>query len=468
MNLYIKIFISSLIPLLIIIVASVIQVSHVIDKQIASFKTKELRDKQIVNNRINSYIKNIYKEINILSSVYEVKDAIKINDNHVLTQWGKRFLEDNKMIFFVDLNGVIVARAHDEFRFSDSLKNSKFFNNLKKSDSLYKITNIDNNLSLIIGKKVDKFELPMGYIIFALKLDDKLLKELQKGTVLKLDFKKKLSNKNFEDSLFKILDIKSSVNSEIEDTNKLKEFLLISLVSLLFFLSIFLFFIIRRHLKPYTKLTNILSAFSNKQISLMQLRREVKRVYKTNLMHEINAIAKGIQSMAIQVHKDNMKLKNLSQTDQLTQVYNRRKIDLIFKNRFNEAKRYETTFSIILIDIDHFKSINDKYGHDMGDKILVEFAKVLKQNIRTTDSLARFGGEEFLIIASNTNEQNCLLLCNKLKEKIKTIEIDSVKISASFGYTEYDSKFKTKDEMFKVADDFLYEAKNSGRDCIKG
>lgn len=185
-------------------------------------------------------------------------------------------------------------------------------------------------------------------------------------------------------------------------------------------------------------------------------------------MHEINSIAKAIQSMAIQVQKDKIKLERLSQIDQLTQVYNRRKIDSIFSLKFEEARRYNTIFSIIILDIDYFKAINDKYGHDMGDKVLVEFARILRTNIRVTDYIARFGGEEFLIVCTRTNAAECKKLCEKLRDKIRNININGLKISSSFGYVEYDSNFTSKDHMFKIADNFLYEAKNSGRDCIKG
>lgn len=397
MNLYTKIFVTALIPLIIIIAISFIQINHVIDNQIKNFYKKELRDKEIISNKINEIIKQIYVNLNIISSVFEVKDAFRFNDNDILTIWGKKFLDSQKMIFFVDSNGVILARAHDEFKFSDTLKNKDFYKTLKENGVLHKITYIDNTLCLIIGKKILQYDKDVGFILIAQEIKSKFLENLADGTLFNLLVKENINLEKIQ-KVEDILVYKSLVDKDIETTKQLREFLFFSLISLVAFLSVLLFIIIKKHLKPYIKLTEILSAFSNNKISLMQLRKEVKQIYKTNLMHEINSIAKAIQSMAIQVQKDKIKLERLSEIDQLTQVYNRRKIDSIFNLKFEEAKRYNTIFSIIILDIDYFKSINDNYGHDVGDKVLVEFARVLRTNIRVNDYVARFGGEEFLII----------------------------------------------------------------------
>ncbi len=467
MNLYTKIFVTALIPLIIIISISFIQIDHVINNQIKNFYKKELKDKSIISNKINEIIKQIYVNLNIISSVYEVKDAFRFNDNDLLTIWGKKFLDSQKMIFFVDLNAVVLSRAHDEFKFSDTLINKNFYKILKTNGVLHKIDYIDNTLCLIIGKKVLQYGKSVGFILIAQEIKSNFLENLENGTLFNLSVKKNIDINKIE-KIEDILIYNSLLDKDIEATKKLREFLFFSLLSLVIFLSILLFIIIKKHLKPYIKLTEILSSFSNNKISLIQLRKDVKQIYKTNVMHEINSIAKAIQSMAIQVQKDKIKLERLSQIDQLTQVYNRRKIDSIFSLKFEEARRYNTIFSIIILDIDYFKAINDKYGHDMGDKVLVEFARILRTNIRVTDYIARFGGEEFLIVCTRTNAAECKKLCEKLRDKIRNININGLKISSSFGYVEYDSNFTSKDHMFKIADNFLYEAKNSGRDCIKG
>ncbi len=467
MNLYTKIFATALVPLIVIILTSFIQIDHVIDEQIKNFYKKELRNKSIISTNINKIIKQIYINLNIISSIQEVKDALTSKDNTTLKKWEKKFLNSQQMIFFMDLDGYILGSEEDKLKFSNVLKNKDLYEILKKNKTLHKLTYIDKYLSLIIGQRVLQHGKTIGFILIAQKINNKFLENLSNGIFFNLSIKNSIDLnkvKKIED----ILIYKSLIDKDIKSTKQLREFLFFSLLFLVLFLSILFFIIIKKHLKPYEKLIKVLSAFSNNKITLIQLRKHVKQIYKTNIMHEVASISRAIQSMAIQVQKDKIKLEKLSQIDQLTQIYNRRKIDYIFNLKFEEAKRYNSIFSIIILDIDYFKSINDKYGHDIGDKVLIEFAKVLKTNIRITDYVARFGGEEFLIICTRTNAIECYKLCEKLRNKIHNIDIQGLKVSSSFGYVEYSSNFTSKNHMFKVADNFLYEAKNSGKDCIKG
>ena len=154
-------------------------------------------------------------------------------------------------------------------------------------------------------------------------------------------------------------------------------------------------------------------------------------------------------------------------TDALTKLNNRRKLDEVLEFEIKQSSRYQNPFASILLDIDYFKTVNDTYGHQIGDKVLVELAGLLQNCLRETDIAGRWGGEEFIIILRQQNRQQALHLAEKLRNKIGNYTFTDAKIAitASFGISEYfsgDSAFS----LVKRADDALYEAKKFGRNRI--
>jgi len=161
------------------------------------------------------------------------------------------------------------------------------------------------------------------------------------------------------------------------------------------------------------------------------------------------------------------KQKNLEvevYTDNLTQLYNRKKYNESINEMFDKFIKTKEFFSLILMDIDFFKDINDTYGHDIGDYILVELSKLLKKNTRQNDMLFRWGGEEFAIIVSSQGTQ-AYNLAEKLRDIISKHKFQSIGITASFGITQIEEKI-TKKELFNQADKSLYYAKNNGRNKV--
>ncbi|WP_417328478.1 diguanylate cyclase [Halarcobacter sp.] len=166
------------------------------------------------------------------------------------------------------------------------------------------------------------------------------------------------------------------------------------------------------------------------------------------------------------IYNSNKKLRRLSQTDKLTNVYNRFKLDSLIEEEINRRKRYGQELSIVLIDIDFFKKINDVHGHLSGDKILQEFSKTIKRNLRETDHFGRWGGEEFLIILPNTNAKEAYILAEKLRKTIETAKFyKDIKVTASFGIAQCEDIDSNK--CLNNVDKALYEAKNSNRNCVK-
>ncbi|WP_368031234.1 transporter substrate-binding domain-containing protein [Arcobacter sp. s6] len=163
---------------------------------------------------------------------------------------------------------------------------------------------------------------------------------------------------------------------------------------------------------------------------------------------------------------DKKRIEELSVTDKLTGLYNRLKLDELMLIKIEEFRRYKIDFSIILLDIDNFKKVNDTYGHDVGDYVLQTIAKILKSHIRITDIVGRWGGEEFIIICNNTNLNNSKILAENIRKIIENTKFDKIGTkTVSLGLSQFqkDDNIKT---IFKRADDALYEAKTTGKNKV--
>lgn len=163
----------------------------------------------------------------------------------------------------------------------------------------------------------------------------------------------------------------------------------------------------------------------------------------------------------------NCELELLAITDRLTGICNRLKLDEVFEHECGRSKRYGINFSVILMDIDHFKRVNDTYGHQVGDMVLLQMADLLTVQLREVDVPGRWGGEEFLIICPETDGEKALLIAEKLRAAIDCFEFNVVShTTASFGVTSYRGGDDVK-EMMARADSALYRAKERGRNCIE-
>ena len=160
-------------------------------------------------------------------------------------------------------------------------------------------------------------------------------------------------------------------------------------------------------------------------------------------------------------------LYHLSITDPLTGAYNRRYFLERLEEEVERVKRGGTPFSLIMMDLDHFKEVNDTYGHKTGDEVLRLLVNAVRDRLRKIDLFARWGGEEFLILLPNTPLENAKHLAMKIKEKIEELSCPmNVKITASFGVTEY-RKGDTPDSLISRADELMYRAKRLGRNRVE-
>lgn len=166
------------------------------------------------------------------------------------------------------------------------------------------------------------------------------------------------------------------------------------------------------------------------------------------------------------VLKQNGLLNALSQTDPLTGLYNRRVVMERISSEVQKYNRYETPLSILFMDVDHFKNINDSYGHDKGDRVLKLIGSLMHQHTRDTDVCVRWGGEEFMILAINTDLENSLKLAEHFRSIIENFDFHlGITVTVSIGVSAM-QKGQEKEELIKAADKALYAAKAGGRNRI--
>lgn len=156
-------------------------------------------------------------------------------------------------------------------------------------------------------------------------------------------------------------------------------------------------------------------------------------------------------------------LEELYITDPLTKLYNRAHFDEVVNFIVKHQRKADTDFVLVITDIDHFKSINDTYGHQVGDEALISVANTLKDSLREDDLIARWGGEEFVIMLKNVTIDEAKIIIEKVRASVEKNKInDTISVTASFGITKYILGEDIK-KTFKRVDDALYEAKKSGR-----
>lgn len=163
----------------------------------------------------------------------------------------------------------------------------------------------------------------------------------------------------------------------------------------------------------------------------------------------------------------NKEYKHLASTDSLTRLYNRHKFSELFLSAQIEMVQRKNKMSLIILDIDFFKNINDSYGHNVGDQVLIQISHTLLKNLRSIDIICRWGGEEFVLLLPTASLENASKLAEKLRKVIEELEIDIVgNITASFGIAEVLQKDQINNVVNR-ADKALYLAKHSGKNCIK-
>lgn len=164
-------------------------------------------------------------------------------------------------------------------------------------------------------------------------------------------------------------------------------------------------------------------------------------------------------------------VERLATIDSLTNLFNRRRFMELADAEFQRFRRYGHTYSLVLFDLDHFKHINDTYGHLAGDAVLKEFSALLHANLRTNDSAGRLGGEEFALLFPETGAEEALVVANRIREKCEALTVTvpgaAIRLTTSIGLALVQSIDSTNDDVYRRSDEALYAAKRNGRNRVE-
>lgn len=190
-----------------------------------------------------------------------------------------------------------------------------------------------------------------------------------------------------------------------------------------------------------------------------------------SLKHSVNEKTLALQEKITELNSMNEKLAILASTDPLTNLLNRRCFFERAKQELSRLKRNNKQAAVVIVDIDFFKVVNDKYGHPAGDAVLTVISKILKNSVRQHDLVSRFGGEEFAIFLSDVDMEKSIMLAERMRKNIAEQQViykgDIIKSTASFGLSMLTSDSQDINSVINDADKLLYEAKASGRNNLK-
>ncbi|MBT0585371.1 sensor domain-containing diguanylate cyclase [Alteromonas oceanisediminis] len=171
------------------------------------------------------------------------------------------------------------------------------------------------------------------------------------------------------------------------------------------------------------------------------------------------------------IERLNSELENMSRIDGLTQLFNRRYWQEQFEREYKRALRTDEQATVLMLDIDHFKRVNDTYGHQAGDKVIQALAGIVKSSVRETDYAGRYGGEEFAILLPNTSVTSAVSVAERIRETAEHTEVthedDHIRFTVSVGAAEFSADYATALAWLEDADQSLYAAKNGGRNQVR-
>ncbi len=219
----------------------------------------------------------------------------------------------------------------------------------------------------------------------------------------------------------------------------------------------------RSVLVPLREFEKGMSHFANDNLS-----------YRLNLNNdnEIGRLARDFNTMAERLMEHKVRLEELSSHDGLTGLYNRREFENRLREEVQRARRYSKSLSVMMLDLDHFKSINDRYGHQAGDEALIAVADLIRLNARPMDVVCRYGGEELAVILPETDGSGAGIVAERVRAAVAeslttTAQGDEIQVTVSIGFATFPQDGDTGAELVRAADKALYAAKQGGRNLVR-
>jgi len=207
--------------------------------------------------------------------------------------------------------------------------------------------------------------------------------------------------------------------------------------------------------------------FLGEKLGVLALDSARKEAFDTDDIQPLESVA-DICAAAIQNANYFERMKQLAYVDGLTGIHNRRYFEMRIIDELERASRFQGRMSVIMVDIDHFKRLNDEFGHLLGDEVLRSVSAILKQPLRKSDLVCRYGGEEFAVIVPETSGENAMTVAEKLRRQVEDHHFPGVprQVTISCGVADYPTHGRTRDELVAAADGALYVAKQAGRNRV--
>ncbi len=236
------------------------------------------------------------------------------------------------------------------------------------------------------------------------------------------------------------------------------------MISILFIISIIVIFIVwYTYLKKY--FINPIKQLIVKMSKISGHKDLERKITINTPIKEVKEIEKVFNRQKEKLTLAYNELERASNTDPLTKIFNRKRFDEVMEEELQKVKRYGYPLSLILIDLNKFKFINDTYGHNAGDLVLIRFTETISKNIRTADRFFRIGGDEFILVLSHTKNEDAVKLTKHLKEHLKRSKLkykeNYIPINASFGIAQYGTDGTDKSGLIKTADERMYRDKKA-------
>ncbi|UUV17206.1 GGDEF domain-containing protein [Fusobacteria bacterium ZRK30] len=205
----------------------------------------------------------------------------------------------------------------------------------------------------------------------------------------------------------------------------------------------------------------------NHMIEQINIRDEKLKISRKKLEDYSLSLEKKVKERTKELHLSNEKFKKIAITDGLTKIYNRKYILEKLGSEIEKAIRVHEKPSVVMLDVDDFKRINDKYGHQTGDEVLKKISEFIKSNLREVDLFGRYGGEEFIIILPETNIEKSFDIAERIREEVETIRYDNENIKTTISLGVVEVADESQDEIIRKVDKLLYKAKARGKNRVE-
>jgi len=486
MKFHFKILVLFVVHGLAILSVGLYQIQALYVSQKSAFQERIFIESTVVERRFETVIDNLKKTVDILQNAQEIKTGMLSQDVDLLHGWAKLFIPKyGDKIQFINPKGVVIARGDAEFRFGDSINTAAYFQKALKQMVFVGIDTLDGEPMLIVSRRMNtNGNTHQGVVAIGIRLESEFFNNLALGTHMVVDYSSTsyahectiTSVPHNTVSLHEALDkggidnmgiyVVLKSHDELDAIVSTRMNLLVGFLILFIPFGILINVVIFRYLHHFNTFMQLLFDFYENKLSVDAFTQTVKKMAEGKTSSEIKKISALFLKIVQKMSDTQEHFLQLSQTDVLTTIANRRKLDDILEMKVKEAAR-GIDLSVILIDIDTFKKVNDTYGHDIGDVILQQFALILKESIRQTDSVGRWGGEEFLLILPLTNNEGAIGLANTLRKKIEIFPFShAIPLTASLGIASFHADDNER-SLIKRADDALYRAKHLGRNRVE-